>query len=405
MDAVVNTFDEVLYSHYLSTSAGAVSYYKSRSAYETVKRRAAYYRYKVLHSERKYLIEFEKNFSLSGGKVFYAETAADTFTEIKKIFERIKFSDKKILFNKSDLTTEIGIEDFLEKEKLSVITADLPKLNDPFIPENYSTFKEKIMKDDSFSAYPEDIYKQYLRQHSYKNSVAIGAADFLIADTGAVVIRDNSGGSALSFLLGQTKIFIAGIDQMLASLSDLSLYSRLYATTAYNRPLSLNQTIFSGRSDTYLIVVDNGRTDILSDPERRSVLSCIKCGTCNGICPTGNPVEFVKSGCGDRCTLCGHCQDVCPVNIRLKDLILRGKKKRATAEVPDTSVVLDKNRIKTLVKMFLKRKNLENTVKRFFLKSTFKKAFGTSRIFPNFNKKSFNQIWMEKHPPVEEFVL
>jgi L-lactate dehydrogenase complex protein LldF len=419
--AAVANFKDALYSHYLHTSAGAYSYYKSRSAYETVKQRAAFYRYKVLHDERKYLIEFEKNFSLSGGKVLYAETVDDVQTEIKKILEKVGIlgtsakTDKNVLLNRSEIIDETGIEDFLAKQEVSVIAANIYKHNSPFIPENYSALCEKTVATASGSntdeswllAHPEEIYKQYLRQNSYKKSVVISAADFLVADTGGIVIRDNSGCSVLPLLLGQTKIFIAGIDMMLASLADLSLYSRLYATLAYDRPLSLNQTIFSGRSGTYLIFVDNGRTEILSDPEKRRILSCIHCGACAGVCPTGNPAEFVKSGRTGCCTLCGHCQDVCPVNIPLKELILKSRKATVSlgvsgggtaAETSMVAGVLDKSRIKILTKMFLKRKNLEKGFDRFFLKRAFKKAFGPDRIFPNFDRKTFYQIWMEKHP-------
>ena len=420
--AAVADFKDALYSHYLNTSANASSYYKSRSAYETVKRRAAFYRYKVLHDERKYLIEFEKNFSLSGGKVLYAETPADVQAEITKILESEKGGKRNVLLNKSDIIDEIDVENFLTKQGVSFIDANIYKQNEPFIPESYSALREKIIAvtggnaiDDSdlISAYSEDIYKQYLRINSYKKSVAVSAVDFLVADTGGIVVRDNSCCSVLTLLLCQTKIFIAGIDQMLASLADLSLYSRLYATLAYNRPLSLNQTIFSGRRDVYLIFVDNGRTEILSCPERRSVLACINCGACNGVCPTGNPVSFVKTGNCNCCTLCGHCQDVCPVNIPLKELILKSRKAAASG-VPSSSAsgssvggktsvsVINKSRIKTLTKMFLKRKNMEKGTDRFFLKRAFKKAFGSGKIFPNFDRKTFNQIWMKLHPVNED---
>ncbi|MDR0763936.1 MAG: LUD domain-containing protein [Bacteroidales bacterium] len=422
---MIANFKDALYLHYLNTSAGAYYYYKSRSAYEIVKQRAAFYRYKVLHDERKYLVEFEKNFSLSGGKALYAETADDAQTEIKKILEKVGVptagasDSKNILLNRSEMIDEIGVENFLAKQDFSFIAANIYKHNYPFIPENYSAFIEKIMAtlgtavsaDESFlSARPEDIYRQYLRQNSYKKSVVISAVDFLVADTGGIVVRNNSGCSVLPLLLGQTKIFVAGIDMILASLADLSLYSRLYAAIAYNRPLSFNQTIFSGRSDVYLILVDNGRTEILSNPEKSRILSCIHCGACEGICPTGNPVEFVRSGCADCCTLCGHCQDVFPVNIPLKELILKSRKEKAslgnslgnvgTNGTPcgASTGVLDKSRIKTLTKMFLKRKNIEKGFDRFLLKRALKKAFGSDRVFPRFDRKTFNQIWMKEHP-------
>jgi L-lactate dehydrogenase complex protein LldF len=433
VDANVNIFKETLYSHYLNSSAGASSHYKSKSAYETAKKRAAFYRYKVLHDERKYLGEFEKNFTLSGGKMFYAETAADALNEIKNIVAKVSSSLKgvknhsnssDILLNQSDIIREIEVETFLKKEGLPCTIANPYGNECSFISESYSEFSKKIMdavatraeqadfSENDITLIPEDLYKQFLLKKSYKKSIVIGSANFLAADMGSIVVRDSLGINTMSFLFGQTKIFIAGIDQLLASISDLSLYSRLYATIAHNSPMLPYQSIFSGRSNTYLIMIDNGRTEILSNPERRAILSCINCGACRGVCPTGNPVDFVKADRCNCCTLCGHCQEVCPVNIPLKDMMLRSRKRLAAsggAGFADDAggsgaerAILDKSKIKTLTKMFLKRKNLEKSFDRFFLKKAFKKAFGTERVFPNFDKKTFNQIWMEQHPPVEK---
>ncbi len=433
MNANVNIFKETLYSHYLNSSAGASSHYKSKSAYETAKKRAAFYRYKVLHDERKYLGEFEKNFTLSGGKMFYAETAADALNEIKNIIAKVESGSSKafkdsahsnkdggnIILNQSDIIKEIEAESFLKKEGFPTTVANSYGNECSFIPENYFEFCKKMMdavatqaeqadfSESDISLIPEDLYKQFLLKKSYKKSIVIGSADFLAADMGSIVVRDSLGINTLSFLLGQTKIFIAGIDQLLASISDLWLYSRLYATIAHNSPMLPYQSIFSGRSNTYLIMVDNGRTEILSNPERRAILSCINCGACSGVCPTGNPVDFVKADRCGCCTLCGHCQEVCPVNIPLKDMMLRSRKRLAASGVGGFSddagkAILDKSKIKTLTKMFLKRKSLEKTFDRFFLKKAFKKAFGTERVFPNFDKKTFNQIWLEQHPPVEK---
>ncbi len=433
MDAGVNIFKETLYSHYLNSSVGASSHYKSKSAYETAKKRAAFYRYKVLHDERKYLGEFEKNFTLSGGKMFYAETAADALNEIKNIIAKVESGSSKvfkahdhnnkdgsnIILNQSDIIKEIEAESFLKKEGFPCTIANSYGNECSFIPENYSEFSKKMMdavatpaeqadfSENDIALIPEDLYKKFLLKKSYKKSIVIGSADFLAADMGSIIVRDSLGINTMSLLFGQTKIFIAGIDQLLASISDLWLYSRLYATIAHNSPMLPYQSIFSGRSNTYLIMIDNGRTEILSNPERRAILSCINCGACSGVCPTGNPVDFVKADRCGCCTLCGHCQEVCPVNIPLKDMMLRSRKRLAASGVSGFSddvgkAILDKSKIKILTKMFLKRKNLEKTLDRFFLKKAFKKAFGADRVFPNFDKKTFNQIWLEQHLPVEK---
>ena len=91
--------------------------------------------------------------------------------------------------------------------------------------------------------------------------------------------------------------------------------------------------------ELHVVIVDNGRTEILNSPEFRRSLNCIRCGACMNTCPVYrrsgghsyestvpgpigsilNPIQDAKahSSLPFACSLCGSCTDVCPVKIDL----------------------------------------------------------------------------------------
>jgi len=102
-----------------------------------------------------------------------------------------------------------------------------------------------------------------------------------------------------------------------------------------------------GPQNVHVVLVDNGRTQALRDPEGRQVLRCIRCSSCMNICPVyrevgGHAYGSVYPGpigialtpqlrgfdsAIDRslpyaCTLCEACVDVCPVKIDFPSVIV-----------------------------------------------------------------------------------
>ncbi|MEG1763538.1 MAG: 4Fe-4S dicluster domain-containing protein, partial [Bacteroidales bacterium] len=148
--------------------------------------------------------------------------------------------------------------------------------------------------------------------------------------------------------------------------------------------------------------------------KQRSILNCIECYACQAVCPVfkfinsdqnnfnKGPVDCIKepllqgfekaSHLAYACTLCGKCEEVCPMSISLPELILHNRKEAAEKGY---YVCVDKSHMKTLKKMFLKRKTLESPYHRLMLKLDFKKDYGNQRVFPDFGQKSFHIIWTE----------
>ncbi|MDE5736073.1 MAG: 4Fe-4S dicluster domain-containing protein, partial [Bacteroidales bacterium] len=200
------------------------------------------------------------------------------------------------------------------------------------------------------------------------------------------------------------------------------------STPRYGDYLPCNQTIvmgpkqegeIDGPEEMHVIWVDNGRSKIMGYKDQRTILNCIRCGACEALCPV---FKFVKSKSGENghenhdnplacvalpiergfdkyaylsfaCTLCGKCQEVCPVRIPLPELILFNRREAVTR---GNGFGLNKSQVKTLKKMFLKRKALESSYNKFILKTSgIKKEFGTQRVFPDFSQKSFHVLWSE----------
>jgi L-lactate dehydrogenase complex protein LldF len=105
-----------------------------------------------------------------------------------------------------------------------------------------------------------------------------------------------------------------------------------------------------GPQEFHLVLLDNGRTDVLGDEVGRQALHCIRCSACLNVCPVysrtgGHAYESVYPGpIGAILTpqlrglenaptlpwassLCGACYEVCPVKIDIPSVLihLRGR--------------------------------------------------------------------------------
>lgn len=100
-----------------------------------------------------------------------------------------------------------------------------------------------------------------------------------------------------------------------------------------------------GPQEFHLVLLDNGRTATLADPDGRAALRCIRCSACLNVCPvyerTGGhaygsvypgPIGAVLTpqltGVADNTSLpyasslCGACFDVCPVAIDIPTMLV-----------------------------------------------------------------------------------
>lgn len=419
---------ESIGEYYEKVAENAPSYY---DRFDMAKQRAEFYKYKSIKNLHDNLMEFEVKFSAGGGKVIYTETADDALREIAHILAQ--HSAKTLLFSVDAILDEIGLESYLSSHGRDYTMLSLNRLFAPIHPDSFEGINKKLthrLGAEKFSGNTVnvlDLYKKHLLNKAYGGSVSIMGADSLVADMGGVVFMDQTGEVALQNSYSKVQIVVAGIDRLVSSVTELELLHTLKSTHRYGDVFPWNQTIVTGPKregeldgpeEMYVIWVDNGRSKIMGYKHQRAILHCIRCGACEALCPVfkfvkskstvstndvDNPLACVampiKEGFNRyaylsfACTLCGKCQAVCPVNIPLPELILCNRRESVAQGY---GVGLSKSQIKTLKKMFLKRKSMESGYNKFILKTSgIKKDFGTQRIFPDFSQKSFHVLWSE----------
>jgi L-lactate dehydrogenase complex protein LldF len=410
---------------------------------ELARKRAGYIKNRTIEKLDTYLIEFESNFIKRGGKVIWAQDAEEALVEISKILDKHKV--KQLVKSKSMVTEEIGLNPYFEKKKITVTETDLGEYIQQLSKEapyhivtpamhKSATDVAKLFHEKhglKADASPTDItafVRNHLRTNFYNAEVGITGANFLLADPGAVVVTENEGNAALSTSFPKVHIVVAGIEKLIPSIRDLDLFLSLLSTYATGQQISVYNHIFTGPKQSgekdgpeemYVVLLDNGRSDVLAEPEQRRSLACIKCGACYNVCPVyrhvgghtygtvyGGPIGSVISPImKDReafkhlsfaSTMCGKCTTACPVNIDLHKLLYYNRRDSVQAGLSTKK----ENWVMYFWKnAMLKRSKMEKggtTVKNFMLKQFFRKGWGDRRAFPEIAPKSFNQIWKER---------
>ncbi|MCG8615322.1 MAG: DUF3390 domain-containing protein, partial [Desulfobacterales bacterium] len=136
------------------------------------------------------------------------------------------------------------------------------------------------------------------------------------------------------------------------------------------------QTQADGPEEFHLVILDNGRSKILADPEFREVLTCIRCAACLNVCPVygsigghayGAPysgpigavvtpllvgVNRAKDLCKGE-SLCGACRKACPVDNNLPRMLLALRRKLAQGD-PDWQVTATGGKEKLMFRLWAK---------------------------------------------------
>jgi L-lactate dehydrogenase complex protein LldF len=408
---------------------------------ELARDRAAYIRWKVLENLDKYLIEFESSVIRRGGKVLWANDSETALHEIDQII--IRRNAQTIVKSKTMVGEEIGLNKHLRKKGIKLYETDLGEFivdqagEEPFhivTPAMHKSraeiaqlLNEKISSslDASAEELSNDVRTE-LRDKFVRADIGISGANFLIADSGMVAITENEGNARLSSTFAKTHIVLAGIEKIVPTMNDLDLLFPLLSTYGTGQKVTAYNTVVGPRSqededgpiEFVVILIDNGRSNLLAQSEQRQALACIKCGACQNVCPVfqtigGHAYGTTYSGpigavitphlkgmeeykhLSNASTLCGKCTDVCPVKIDLHNHLLRNRRDAVQQGLIKSS---EKLMWFSWKKMMLSRKNMNKggSIKNFMLKSFFKTAWGERREFPKVTDKSFNQQWRER---------
>lgn len=417
---------------------------KQFSDIELAKERASALKTKVIDNLDKYLIEFEANFIRRGGKVIWARDAEEANQEILKVLKR--YNTKTVVKSKSMVTEEIHINDALEKEGIESLETDLGEVIVQMrkeAPYHIVTPAMHLSKEDVAKTFhelkgtpidftPQQItayVRKYLREKYLAAEAGITGGNFLIADIGGVALTENEGNAWLSMAFPKVHIAIVGIEKIIPSINDMELFWSLLSTYGTGQNVTVYNSILTGPKqngevdgpeEMYVVLLDNGRSNVLEQVEQRRALHCIRCGACLNGCPIyqgvgGHTYASPYSGpIGSVLTpqlwgmkefkhlsysssLCGKCTEVCPVKIDLHKLLLYNRrdsvKEKTSSSTENLTWVFWK-------KAMMKRKTMEKggaTLKNFMLNQFFKKQWGSRRELPKVAPKSFNQIWKESH--------
>jgi len=404
---------------------------------ELARNRAALTRWKTIENLDKYLIEFESNFIKAGGKVIWALDVTDALEAVLEILK--KSGAKEIIKSKTNTASEIGLNAFLENEGYKFSETDtgdfiLQEAEESgthmVMPALHKSTKEIATLLHAKLGLPADaeangivrFIRDHLRDKFQSADVGITGCNFLVADPGSIVILENEGNAQLTASLPKTHIVLAGIDKMLPTLSDLDLFLPLLSTygtgqniTSYNNiissPKQANEQ--DGPEELFVILLDNGRSDVLAHEQQRQALSCIKCGACQSVCPVyhsagvqdfPSPIAAVTlplqnpemQHLSHASTLCGACKDVCPVKIDIPRLLLQNRK-----------LFVDKGEVSRTEKWFyfawkkamLKREIMSWTgisARKHVLDNLFKSKDGMRKMPTQNKEKSFNDWYREK---------
>lgn len=304
----------------------------------------------------KLLVEFEQKIAARGATVLWAKDAAEANQHVLDIARR--HNVKSVVKSKSMVSEELELNHVLADAGIRAIETDLgeyivqlaeqrpvhivtpaihmsaadvghlfhEKLNEPYSEEHRSL---------------TDIARRHLRQEYLDAEMGMSGCNFAIADTGTMVVVENEGNAGLSTATPPVHVAMIGIEKVLPSIDYLPVFLNLLPRSGTGQKLTSYTHLFHGVTPgkkLYVIILDNGRSNVLKDPAAWSALHCIRCGACMNNCPVyrrvgGWAYGWVYPGpIGSILTpqmiglkkaaklpfassLCGACSEACPVKI------------------------------------------------------------------------------------------
>lgn len=413
------------------------------------KKKANLVKWKVMENLDRYLVEFETNFTKRGGKVIWANNAEEARQEIWKIMEM--HNANSVIKSKSMATEEIELNHFLAEKGVETIESDLGEYIIQLLdhkPYHFVTPAMHLRLEDISKLFHEKFgtpldataeqltlkARELLRQKYTSADIGISGANFLVADTGSIAITENEGNARLTTTFPDVHIAVVGIEKIIPSMMDLDMFWPLLASHGTGQNLTVYNTILNGprqETDTdgpremYVILLDNGRTNLLEQKEQRQGLYCIRCGSCLNVCPIyqnigGHTYETTYQGpigslisphlsgmkefkhLSYASSLCGKCTEVCPVGIDIQKMLLLN---RRDAVQENLSTPMEKRMWKGFTYAIQRRKLIDlfgGKFKNFFVRNFFKKSWGKNRELPKFPNKSFSKQWKEQQKELDK---
>ncbi|HEX7449931.1 MAG TPA: lactate utilization protein B [Pirellulales bacterium] len=338
--------------------------------WESLRETASHIKAHTISRLADYLEQFAEQATRLGAHVHWARHAAEHNQIVLDILQR--HDVRRVVKSKSMLTEECHLNPFLERHGIEVVDTDLGEWIVQLRGESPShivlpaihikkeevgqLFHERLGTEAGASEpkYLAEAARRRLRECFMRADAGITGVNFAVAETGGFVVCTNEGNADLGVSLPGLHIACLGIEKVIPRAKDLGVFLRLLARSATGQPITTYSSHFHGPrpgGELHLVLVDNGRTDILASDEFRRSLSCIRCGACMNTCPVyrrsgghsyattvPGPIGSIlapardartHAGLPHACSLCGSCTDVCPVKIDLHHQLLTWRRELA----------------------------------------------------------------------------
>jgi L-lactate dehydrogenase complex protein LldF len=341
------------------------------------------------------LERLEASVTRAGGQVHWAHDAAECNAIVGAI--AAGHGAREVIKVKSLATDEIGLNDALAAQGIAAIETDLAELINQLghdtsshilVPAIHRNRAEIKLLFEGTIARGEDLgwditaiadaARRHLREKFLSVPVAVSGANFGVAETGTIAVVESEGNGRMCLTLPRVLITVMGIEKVLADWRDLEVFVQLLPRSATGERMNPYTSLWTGvhadppdgPEEFHLVLLDNGRTDVLADEIGRQALHCIRCSACLNSCPVysrvgGHAYESVYPGpIGAILTpqlrgldnaptlpwassLCGACYEVCPVKIdiptvlvHLRARVVREHKSRRSPEALAMEAVL-----------------------------------------------------------------
>lgn len=330
--------------------------------WETLRTLAAAIKDHTLSRLDTYLEAFEAAATANGATVHWARDAAEHNRIVHGLL--VTRNVRRVVKSKSMLTEECGLNPYLAARGVAVVDTDLGEhivqlAEEPpshiVLPAIHKTRGEvgAIFHEHLGTPEGEDdpdrltaAARTHLRARFLEGEAAVTGANFVVAETGEVVVCTNEGNADLGMHLPPLHIVSVGIEKVIPRRADLAVFLRLLARSATGQAL----TVYTSHlrrprpgTEVHIVLVDAGRTEQLARPGFRASLRCIRCAACLNTCPVyrrsgghsygatvPGPIGSILTPGLDlhryaalpfASTLCGSCSAVCPVRIPIDEML------------------------------------------------------------------------------------
>ncbi len=322
-----------------------------------------------------YLEQLEAAVTAAGGTVHWAVDADEANRIVTRLVKAT--GETEVVKVKSMATQEIGLNEALAKAGIRAYETDLAELivqlgDDrpshilvPAIHRNRTEIRDIFRSrmgrwgrpaPEGLSDSPAELAEAarlHLREKFLRAKVAVSGANFMVAETGTLVVVESEGNGRMCLTLPETLISVVGIEKTVPTWRDLEVFLQLLPRSSTAERMNPYTSTWTGTTDGdgprefHLVLLDNGRTDALADQVGRQALRCIRCSACLNVCPVyeragghaygsayPGPIGAIltpqlrgtasalDASLPYASSLCGACYEVCPVAIDIPEVLV-----------------------------------------------------------------------------------